>query len=94
MKNKKKIDYRWIVAGFLMLVLVVLGVVVIFRETGKTIEVCTECSGADVCGPCAKKERVEIIQGSENDKQCSGGGEPVWEDVGGFVGLRFRGCKK
>lgn len=94
---KKKINYKWIIGGCLVLILVAIGVVLAFElaKGTETIEVCTKCkySDGDVC-ECVETEKVEIIKGSENDGDCSGGGEPVYDEVGGFVGVAFRGCKK
>ena len=45
-------------------------------------------------GLCTNTETVEIVAKPERGTDCPTGTKPVYDVVGGAVGLRFVGCTK
>ncbi len=81
----------FIVAGLALLVAGGLIALVAFMRIG-VVSVCVQCDyDGDYCR-CVERKEVKIIPGSENDYNCKGGGKRVYDEVGGFVGIEFKGC--
>ena len=63
---------------------------------GGLVTICAErdYSGGGDLGKCVKEETIMIVATPENESGCPIGTKPVYDSVGGFVGVRFVGCEK
>ena len=97
MKKKDQKLYNkwwfWTVIGALLLVITA---VVLYCSgilgSGQRVTICTEIEGN--AGPCTKKETVEIVAKPDKQTGCPAGTKPVYNSVGGIVGIEFVGCAK
>jgi hypothetical protein len=100
MSNKRKILVGVIVVA--VIGLAGLGLY-LFWPSSYTITICKNHSN-DALENCVENESIQIIRGTENlsettngdssikEKCAERGGRPVYDAVGGFVGVRFMGC--
>lgn len=94
-EKSKQIHKKWhfwvVIASIISLAILVLVLVIGLSPTQK-IAICTEREGN--AGPCIKKETVEIVAKPDNQTGCPDGTKPVYNSVGGIVGIEFVGCTK
>ena len=94
-KLNNKIYKKWyfwvIIASVLALIALVL---VLCINNSSKVTVCTEIDYHGDIGPCIKTETVEIVAKPDKQTDCPVGTEPVYDVVGGFVGIRFVGCTR
>ena len=85
--------YFWTVIAVVICTLVIF--VLLFLKQPQKVTICTQMdySRGDF-GPCTEKKTVEIVSSPENASECPSNTEPVFDVVGGFVGIRFVGCAK
>lgn len=97
-KQNDKLYRKWYFWVSIIGVLILIAVILIFclggPSTTHKVTICTEMDYQGDIGPCIKEEEVEIVATPENQSGCPVGTEPVYDVVGGFVGIRFVGCAK
>ena len=84
--------YFWVV----IIAICVLAIFVSFiSKQTQNATICTQMdySNGDI-GTCTEKVTVEIVSRPENASECPSDTEPVFDVVGGFVGISFVGCAK
>ena len=95
-KQKREIYKKWYFWVIMAVVLVLIGTIVIFylnnSDSTRKVTICTEMDYHGDIGPCTKTKVVEIVAVPENGSSCPTNTEPVYDVVGGFVGLEFVGC--
>jgi hypothetical protein len=92
--NKKKL---YIIVGAIIGVIAMIGVTIgILTANGafNKVTICTQMDYYGDIGPCVKKKTVEIVSTPDNPNDCPANTEPVYDVVGGVVGVRFIGCAK
>jgi len=95
-KQNSKLYKRWYfwVAIVIVTCIIVIFVLLFSKQTQK-VTICTQMdySRGDF-GPCTEKKTVEIVSSPNNASECPSNTEPVFDVVGGIVGVRFIGCAK
>ena len=86
--------YFWVILAFIAVLTVLVLALVLRTDNGSSITICTDRDYQGDMGPCTETETVEIIAKPENGNSCPDDTEPVYDVVGGFVGLEFVGCAK
>lgn len=81
----------WIV-GFILLI--VLLVVIYLIIPIKIVSICTKMDSHDKPGACLERKTVLIVAKPKLPSECPTGTEAVFDEVGGFVGLKYVGCTR
>ncbi|MBO7720399.1 hypothetical protein J6S35_02060 [Candidatus Saccharibacteria bacterium] len=90
--DKKKL---WIIVGITASVVVIIGIVIGILTSNSTfnkVTICTEMDYHGDIGPCIKTKTVEIVTTPDDPNSCPIGTEPIYNVVGGIVGVEFVGC--
>ena len=94
-KLKKYTIYKkWYFWVILASVLVLVLVLALHTNGGTKVTICTERDYQGDMGPCTNTETVEIVAKPDRGTDCPVDTEPVYDVVGGIVGLEFVGCAK
>ncbi len=94
-KNGKK--KRWIIVGTIVSIITITGIIIgllVANGIKREVTICTEMDYHGDIGPCIEKKTVEIVSTPDNSDECPTNTEPVYDVVGGIVGVRFVGCAK
>lgn len=92
--NKKKLC---IIVGAIAGIVAAIGIAIgILTTTGafNKVTICTQMDYHGDTGPCIEEKTVEIVSTPESPNDCPADTEPVYDVVGGFVGIEFVGCVK
>ena len=93
-KQGNKARRKWCFwAGIIGILALGILLLIICLNSPRKITICTEMDyqGGDI-GPCVKYKEVEIVARPKNQSECPIGTEPVYNVIGGFVGIDFVGC--
>ena len=99
-KNEKKIYKRWyfwviVVVNFIIIVGILSSIIAILIQwSPRIVTVCINRGSHAEMGPCIETETVEIVTKPDRITDCPVGTEPVYDVVGGIVGVRFVGCAR
>lgn len=87
--------YFWAgIASILALGILLLAICFNSFNSTREITICTKMDYHGDIGPCIEYKKVEIVANPENKSGCPIDTEPVYDVVGGIVGIRFVGCTK
>lgn len=86
--------YFWVILASVVVLVVLVLVLALHTNGGTKVTICTDRDYQGDMGPCTNTETVEIVVKPDRGTDCPVDTEPVYDVVGGVVGLEFVGCAK